>query len=681
MKSTAQKLQTLITTPRNAPWLFLVVAFLAYGLFLWRYGFYWDDLVMSWIRYQLGPDAMRKYFSTARPIWAELYILTTSWLPQIPIYWQVFSLIWRWLGVVLLWRLVRELWPNHEKLAVLVGLFFLLYPGFNLQWVSFLTTHFYIVICFFFLSYLLMVRALKTPSRYWLFTIIAMVLSALNLWMLEYFYFLEVIRFFVLFYALYQIKPGQTILQIARRAFLHWLPYLLLFIANVLYRALVFTNVAYQNVLLTQLRADPVGAFLGLIRAIVSDIGVVLVQAWAQIFGFPNPSMDGPLTTMMYVAVVVAVGIILGLYFVGDRADQPEPIQDRRPVYWMIGLGMLGILLGGGPYWLAALEVSLSFPASRFTLSFMLGVSLLVAGLVYLVPVRIRYTVAALLLALAAGRHVLVGEAFRRDWVAQKNLFWQMYWRAPGIQPHTLVLMNEELLFYADNSIGGPLNWIYSSNRIENGIELALFYPTNRLGKSLTGLEPGLPVEYSYIAGDFTGSTSDTLAFYYDPPACLRLLDPDLDTDNRFLLDESLMREASALSNPGRILREPSGVMPDVYGPEPEHGWCYYFEQAELARQFGDWREVVRLGNQAFALDDSPNNPVERFVFIEGHAHVDDWDRAVELSRTSYRVSKDYVAPLLCKLWSRIDSETTQSPEKSAALKQIRDLAACPADE
>jgi len=677
MKSIVQKLQTFITAPRNAPWLFLVAAFLAYGLFLWRYGFYWDDLVMSWIRYQLGPDAMRKYFSTARPVWAELYILTTSWLPQVPIYWQVFSLLWRWLGVVLLWRLVRELWPNHEKLAVLVGLFFLLYPGFNLQWVSFLTTHFYIVICFFFLSYLLMLQALKTPNRYWLFTIIAMVLSALNLWMLEYFYSLEVIRVFILFYALYQTEPGQTLIQAVRRTFRHWLPYLLVFIANVLYRALVFTNVAYQNVLLTQLRADPVNAILGLIKAIATDIWVVLVQAWARVFIFPDPAVDGPLTTFMYVAVVVAAGILILFYFVGERAVDREQVQDRRPIYWMIGIGFIAILLGGGPYWLATLDVSLSFPASRFTMSFMLGISLFLAGLVYLAPMRVRYFIAALLVALAAGRQVLVGDAFRRDWEAQRNLFWQMYWRAPGIQPHTLVLMNEELSFYADNSIGGPLNWIYSSNQIENGIELALFYPTNRLGKSLPGLEPGLPVQYSYIAADFNGNTTDTLAFYYDPPACLRLLEADLDTDNRFILDESLMREASALSNPDRILREPSGALPEIYGPEPEHGWCYYFEQAGLARQFGNWQEVVRLGNEAFALDDSPNNPVERFVFIEGHAHVDDWERAVELSRISYRVSKDYVAPLLCKLWSRIEAETTESPGRSDALRQIQDLAAC----
>ena len=39
---------------------------------------------MSWIRYQLGPAAMTRYFSTNRPVWGMLYQLTTSVLPQIP---------------------------------------------------------------------------------------------------------------------------------------------------------------------------------------------------------------------------------------------------------------------------------------------------------------------------------------------------------------------------------------------------------------------------------------------------------------------------------------------------------------------------------------------------------------------------------------------------------------------
>ena len=193
-----------------------------------------------------------------------------------------------------------------------------------------------------------------------------------------------------------------------------------------------------------------------------------------------------------------------------------------------------------------------------------------------------------------------------------------------------------------------------------------IFYPTNRLNASLPALQKDVPIHYAYLAGEFNGNTSDALAFYYDPPACLRLLEPGLDAKNRFIPDASLMREASALSNTDRITAEKSFVMPAIYGPEPEHGWCYYFQKADLARQMGDWEEVVRLGDKAFKLNDYPNNPIERFVFIEGYAHVGEWDRAIEYSKVSYKVSKDFVGPLLCQLWERVEAETTESPEGDA---------------
>ena len=153
MKVPFRKIESL-AEPRYAPWLFLIVAFFAYGLLFWRHGFYWDDLPMTWIRYELGRDAMAKYFSTARPVWAVLYQATTTFLPPAPAAWQIFSILWRWLSVVLLWQLVRELWRDREKMAALAGLLFLLYPGFNLQFASFLTAHFWIVVCFLFASWL-----------------------------------------------------------------------------------------------------------------------------------------------------------------------------------------------------------------------------------------------------------------------------------------------------------------------------------------------------------------------------------------------------------------------------------------------------------------------------------------------------------------------------------------------
>ena len=665
----------MIASPRFIPLFFGVVAVLAFGAFIWRQGFYWDDLPMSWIRYQLGVEAMKVYFSTSRPVWAVLYQITTSFIPQVPVYWQVFALIWRWLGILLLWAVLRELWPGHRKMTMFVCLFFLLYPGFNLQFVSYLTSHFYIVICIFLLSFWLMLKAMRTPRYYWLLTVAAMVLSLLNLWMMEYFYFLELVRLFIILYAVVQVSAGQRFGQIVRRTFLNWLPYLLVFLVNVFYRAFIFTNVAYQNVLLSDLRADPLSASLTLIKTVLSDLGLVSVKAWGLVFQMPRPAVDGPLTTLLYAMIVLAVAVLVFLYlrlYVHD-----ENGGDRRAAYWMIGIGFMALVLGGGPYWLASLQLSLAFPASRFTMSFMLGVSMLLAGLLELLPLRARLVVASLLVALAAGRQVMVSDSFRRDWDAQRNLFWQMQWRAPGIKPDTLVLMNEELSYYADNSISAPLNWIFAPEQSADRIHYVLFYPTNRLGKTLTSLQKGQPVNFSYIAGEFNGNTSDTLAFYYEPPACLRLLEPDLDANNRFIPDASLMREASALSNTDRILPEGQAVMPAIYGPEPAHGWCYYFQKADLARQMGNWEEVVKLGNKAFKLDDYPNNPVERFVFIEGYAHLKEWEKAIEYSKVSYRVSKDYVGPLLCQLWGRVEAETDESPGRSEALAKVKSMFAC----
>ncbi len=58
-------------------------------------------------------------------------------------------------------------------------------------------------------------------------------------------------------------------------------------------------------------------------------------------------------------------------------------------------------------------------------------------------------------------------------------------------------------------------------------MDYVLFYPTSRLGGTLQDLEPGQSITYDFISEVFTGNTSQTLAFYYQPPGCLRLLDPD----------------------------------------------------------------------------------------------------------------------------------------------------------
>ena len=117
--------------------------------------------------------------------------------------------------------------------------------------------------------------------------------------------------------------------------------------------------------------------------------------------------------------------------------------------------------------------------------------------------------------------------------------------------------------------------------------------------------------------------------------------------------------------------------MPAIYGPEPEHDFCYYFEKADLARQFKDWDSVVKYGETALSLENHPFEPAEQFVFIEGYAHVGEWERAVDLSKRVYEGSSQVTGPMLCRLWRRIGAETAPSLERSAALSKVKRLFVC----
>jgi hypothetical protein len=282
----------------------------------------------------------------------------------------------------------------------------------------------------------------------------------------------------------------------------------------------------------------------------------------------------------------------------------------------------------------------------------------------------------ALLIAFSIGKQFETNIGYVRDWDVHQDLFWQMSWRIPAMERNTALISNDlPVTYFSDNSLSGPLNWIYGR---EGEMDHILYFISIRLNRGLPDLVPELPIEQNYLAKTFHGNTSQLVVIDYSPPGCMRVLDPQIDSANRLLVP--LLREAAWLSNTEMIHQERAVTLPaSLFAPEPAHGWCYYFEKADLARQFGDWQKVAELGEIAFQLEDHPNNPVERFVFIEAYAHVGEWERAVNLSRESYRVSKNYVGPLLCRLWQRIEFETMQdmSEARNESLLEIESMLAC----
>lgn len=55
-----------------------------------------------------------------------------------------------------------------------------------------------------------------------------------------------------------------------------------------------------------------------------------------------------------------------------------------------------------------------------------------------------------------------------------------------------------------------------------------------------------------------------------------------------------------------------------IFGQEPPHGWCYYYQKAELARQIGDWKRIGEIYDSIVSARLTAGDPTEYLVFIEG---------------------------------------------------------------
>jgi hypothetical protein len=99
--------------------------------------------------------------------------------------------------------------------------------------------------------------------------------------------------------------------------------------------------------------------------------------------------------------------------------------------------------------------------------------------------------------------------------------------------------------------------------------------------------------------------------------ACMHLIDGVLPVYSEN--EDPLVPQVGPYSHIDRVL--PTGVAPQpaarIFGSEPAHDWCYYYQKASLARQTGDWAEIGRLYDQALTLKLEAGDKSELFPFYE----------------------------------------------------------------
>ncbi|MDK2981323.1 MAG: hypothetical protein PWQ55_1670 [Chloroflexota bacterium] len=654
------------------PLLLLALSLLIYGLFIPFLGFYWDDFPYLWFRHISGVSGTLHAIALDRPLLAAFYAPLMAVMGESPLAWQLTAILGRWLFTWSSYAFLKALWPDKKMDLKWITLLVLVFPGFRQQWISVIYTHVFLVMALYFVSLAWFVKEIRAGGKPSLRMAGAILLSLVCMTAVEYVAGLELLRPFIIFMLLAQAGQS-TFGEKFKRTLRLWLPYLLVFVLFLIYRVFIASSVLYKVQQMDGLTSNPLATLADMIVQQVRNVFTSTAAAWAQIVQPLNAFNSASMISKL-ILVLLAGFLLAALFFLRKTLKDVEtsPAWLAAPA---IG-ALLSLLAAGLPFWAANLSPATQFPADRVMLPFMLGSSILIYALICLVTFKpaVRLALFSLVFSLAAVFQVYQANLFREDWEDFQQFTQQLSWRIPSLEENTLLVTDQlPLEYYSDNSLSAAFNWLYdTSERSADDARMPylLNYTESRLGHSLASLEPGTPINHNFRIYTFTGSTDQMVLFYYSPPGCVHVVDPDLDGDNPLL--PAVLREYAASSRDDLTSAEPRQnavfFLPQT-GSAPS-SWCYYYEKASLAAELGNWEEVVQLAGSAFTLDDHPNDASERLPFIEGYARTGDWENALQLSRETAAVSPLY-QPMLCRLWQNLAAETADSDARGAALQQI----------
>ena len=651
-----------------APVFLLLIAVVAFGLFVSSLGLYWDDWAKLLVGRLYGLDRYTAYYAEDRPLSAWTHVVFTPLLGYQPAAWQVFNLLLRWLSAWIFYLVLGQVWPEARRQNLTAAVIFLLYPVFTQQAIAVTFFQQWLQYVLYFFSLLAMLKAAAAAgwrSRGW--TVASLAAMLVQFTVTEYFLPVELIRPILLWLFLANRSDaltGETWQRRAVRVLKTWGPYLAGLAAYVVYR-LFFLELSgedpYRVNTLYEFLQSPLQTAYSELKVIIVDTWHILVSCWRDLLDVRLEAV--PRFDWFALGMGTLAGGLTGFLLL--RSREPSPEGRLRWVRQALVLSLVAVALGPLPAWITGRQVVYDFHSNRYALPAMFGAGLLWTVIIeWLSQRRVqRAVLAGLLVMLAMGLHLRTTNEYRWNWTAQQRLYWQLAWRAPGLQPGTALFFETEPipnqgLFSTSAAINllypQPSTWEVDPSTGEPRLAYWVYTLKPRYNHAPDSYEIGLSTQFRTLK--FTGSTPNSLLLFNDSQAanCLWVLNPD-DDDNPYLSD--LTRTFLPISNPDSILTLPASGYPpeDMLGPEPEHTWCYYFEKADLARQLKDWEEVVRLGNAAQEIGYNPirsesNSPYEWMPFIEGYANTGRWEQAATLTKAAFQEDQHYGA-MLCDLW------------------------------
>jgi hypothetical protein len=667
---------------KYTPVLFFLITFLGFGILANKLGFYQDDWPYVFYAFNNGiPSLKAELFYDSRPNAAWLYIGLFNLLRFNPTAWHYAAAALRWITATILWYFLKRIWPENKREVTFAILIFIVHPFFLIQPYAVNSMLYWSGYFFFAASLLIMARNVTEKNhRIWL-TVIGVFFEGLHLFTTEYFAAMVMIRPFVLYWMI-SWQESNVLIRL-KKTLGQWVPYLTALAAYLIWRLFLFNPPPGGDRnppgILYALFETPWSTIPYLIRTALQDSVIITFTSWYRTL-VPELFAFGTLFNWFLVIASVLISLVTYFFLIKIRRDESE--STSRWVGPPITLGLLIIFLGMTPLWLIGQDIVThknQFAASRFGFGSTLGAAIIIAVIcVNFIDVpRKKIAAISVLMALAMSMHLKNGNGFASAWEKQVRFTQQLVWRAPVIEPGTAILTDQEILAYMGSY---SISFAMIASHQPGNIQTApyWYFPYLYTNPNVGDLLEGVPLEDGRVNIDFSGTSKKMILFAFDPELnrCLWVFSPE---DTNFHLLSEDMRQLSEGSNIDLIKQNSGaelGLPESIYGKQNNNTWCYYFEKADLARQYREWDKIVHLLEEAQSKGERAANGYEYIPFIEGYGHQENWERVRFLTLSANRITSG-LEPSLCSAMDRLSLTAPKSQLRDETIKKIKEDIKC----
>lgn len=655
----------------------LLLLVFSFGLMLPQLGYGFDEwhFIYYSTRGAQGLAELFHYDGHPQATWS--YIQSFNILGYTPLYWHLYALLLRWLAVVSFWLCLKAIWPANHRQNFLAAALFAVHPVFTLQFfpITFFEIWFGYILLF--LSFLCTILAIRSPEKQRVFMLVAIALAVGHVFTKEYAWFVELMRPALIWLALPAEETWRTRMKHTAKI---WFPFLVIFLSFLVWRGFFYTPLRKFFQVQGSIFTNPLRTVLVWAADLPPDIGIVLFTSWYKTFNSEYVYIARPFNVAVLVLVILVV-VSCRMYI--RRIDLPSQ-SDERWAGQAVLLGLPSLLFGIMPFYIASYSIHLTDPPlnSRLAIGMLPGAALITAALLESIITRqsLRIWMMALVLGLSVGWHVRYTNDVRKVWEYQSNFLQQLTWRIPGMEKNTALFVwqpalpeidNADLkLLYGEFGLSMAVNSIYDPNPAPADDRLPYWYYA--LSGDQAAVSPDAALHSEHATTYFDGNSSNSLMFSYDPGSgqCLHLINTE---DQHYKQYPDAIKELSAQASTDRVSstrRQNVKLRNEIFGTN-EHAWCFYYEQADLARQYKQWGAIPKLWQQATNDHVETEFGPELIPFIDGFAHVGEWQKARELTLTARKLSKG-MNSILCPLWDDIERSTTASTGRDDTINQVR---------